>query len=192
MRPAFDQAPPGPAPRDEEDLARRLAAFDSDAWSFLFTRDYPRLHKFAFVRTGDDGAAQDIAAEVFEEAARRIGRFEFRGYPVSAWLFKMARNITAGHLEQRRRRRLVPLEAAEATVPRQGGLANVESLADVSRAMEGLTSDQQEVIGLRFVAGCDLIETAKAMDRSVGAVKVLQHRALQGLRKQLGRDGSGR
>jgi RNA polymerase sigma-70 factor (ECF subfamily) len=62
---------------------------------------------------------------------------------------------------------------------------DVDSLADVARALRRLPPDQQEVIALRFVSGCDLKETAESMKKSVGAVKVLQHRALKALRGML-------
>jgi RNA polymerase sigma-70 factor (ECF subfamily) len=140
------------------------------------------------VRTGDASAAEDIAAEVFEEAARRIGGFEFRGVPVSAWLFRVARNLTADHLARRRRRPAVSLERAGIDEPLT--VSDLDSLTDIGRAMECLTREQQEVIALRFITGCDLLETAAAVDKTVGAVKLLQHRALRALRKKLEwRDG---
>jgi RNA polymerase sigma-70 factor (ECF subfamily) len=176
-RVAFDAAA-------EATLVRRLAAFEADAWETLFERDFQRLYRFARVRTGDDGAAEDIAAEVFEEAARRIGSFEFRGLSVSAWLFRVARNLIADHLDRRRRRPAVPLDDTELEgTPRA---TDIENLADVTRAILGLTREQQEVVALRFVTGCDLQETASAMGKSVGAVKVLQHRALTAIKKKVG------
>jgi RNA polymerase sigma-70 factor (ECF subfamily) len=181
MLPAYQvQGLPG---IDEADLVRRLAAFDAAAWEFLFERDFQRIYKFAFVRTGDAEAAEDIAAEVFEEATRRIAGFQFRGLPVSAWLFRVARNLVADHLERKRRRPAVSLEREGFVEP--AVLSDIESLADIAAAMRDLTKDQQEVIALRFITGCDLTETAAAVDKSVGAVKLLQHRALRSMKKKL-------
>jgi RNA polymerase sigma-70 factor (ECF subfamily) len=168
---------------DEADLVRRLAVFDAGAWEFLFERDFQRVYKFAFVRTGDAEAAEDIAAEVFEEATRRIAAFRFRGLPVSAWLFRVARNLVADHLERKRRRPAVSLEREGFVEPVV--LSDLEGLADIEAAMRDLTKEQQEVIALRFITGCDLAETAAAVEKSVGAVKLLQHRALRSMKKKL-------
>jgi RNA polymerase sigma-70 factor (ECF subfamily) len=182
MPPAFNPVAVTPAV-DEAELVPRLAAFDAEAWEFLFQRDFDRIYKFAYVRTGESAAAEDIAAEVFEEATRRIANFEFRGLPVSAWLFKVARNLIADHLTKKRRRPVVSIEREGIDAPVT--LSDLESLADIARAMECLTKEQQEVIALRFITGCDLIETAAAVDKSVGAVKLLQHRALRAMKKRL-------
>jgi len=175
------------AATDEAAFARRLAAFEAEAWESLFEREFPRVYRFAFVRTGSAPVAEDIAAEVFEEAAARIGRYEYRGLPVRAWLFRIARNLTADHLSRSKRRPVLRLgDAEEQPAPAP---PDIESLTDVARAMAWLTPEQQEVIALRFISGCDLAETAASLGKSVGAVKLLQHRALQALRKRLEADG---
>lgn len=175
----------------DNDLIRSLAAFEDAAWEALLAREMPRLFKFAYVRTGDAAAAEDIAAEVFEEAVRRIGRYQERGLPLSAWLFRIARNLVADHLSQRRSRPMLPLDT-DAAQALAGAHRDLDSLADVSRAMRNLTRDQQEVVALRFVSGCDLRETAESMKKSVGAVKVLQHRALAALRAVLSDPAAGK
>jgi RNA polymerase sigma-70 factor (ECF subfamily) len=187
MPSAVSPVTPATAVTDEAAFARQLAAFEAEAWEWLFEREFPRVYRFAFVRTGEVSAAEDIAAEVFEEAAARIGRYEFRGLPVRAWLFRIARNLTADHLSRRKRRPVLRLEdAEEQPAPAH---EDIESLTDVARAMAGLTPEQQEVLALRFISGCDLAETAASLGKSVGAVKLLQHRALQALRKRLGAGG---
>jgi RNA polymerase sigma-70 factor (ECF subfamily) len=95
-------------------LLRGLRAFEPRAWEALLEREMPRLFKFAYARTGDAAASEDIAAEVFEEAARRIGRYEERGLPLSAWLFRIARNLVADHHARLRRRPLLSLDAPAA------------------------------------------------------------------------------
>jgi RNA polymerase sigma-70 factor (ECF subfamily) len=62
-------------------------------------------------------------------------------------------------------------------------------LENVNLLMKDLSEDYQQVLTLRFVNGFSLEETAKTMHKSVGAVKVLQYRAVQSLRKQLGQQG---
>jgi len=160
-----------------------LAAHDPSAWQELFERYYRRLYRFAYVRTGDASAAEEIAAESFVAAAKGISRYRETGAPFGSWLYRIARNLTADHLERRRRRPVLPLEAVEIVAGAWSG--GVEDAADIAKALARLTGDQQEVIVLRFFDDCSLQEAATALGKSVGAVKVLQHRALAALRKHL-------
>src|SRR6478672_9416198 len=87
----------------EEDLAAALAAGEQDAWRQLFDENYRRVYQFAYLRTGHGADADDIASSVFVEAVKGIHTFQFRGVPVAAWLFRIARNQTADLLERRSR-----------------------------------------------------------------------------------------
>ncbi len=163
-----------------------LATHDPSAWQELFERYYPRLYRFAYVRTGDASAAEEIAAEAFVAAAKGISRYKETAAPFGSWLYRIARNLTADHLE--RRRPVVSLEAIEIVAGAWSG--GVEDAADIAKALARLTGDQQEVIVLRFFDDCSLQEAATALGKSVGAVKVLQHRALAALRKHLTAGGA--
>jgi RNA polymerase sigma-70 factor (ECF subfamily) len=168
---------------DEAAFIRQLAAFDPAAWRQLFDRYFDRIFGLAYVRTRDSAAAQDIAAEVFAEAAKGIGRYRYRGVPFRAWLYQIARNIIADYTKARLRRPTVPIElAAGVTAP---DVVDVEMRADLFAALGNLTLDQREVLVLRFVNDCSLVEVAEATGKSIGAVKQLQHRAVLALRERL-------
>ena len=171
------------------DPVDRLKALDAEAWRELFAAYFNRLYRFAYARTGDAQLAEEIASETFAAAARGIGRYRQTGAPFSAWLYRIARNITADRLEQRRKRPQTSLTDFEGDVEAKGWTAQVEERADIDRCLARLTQEQQDVIALRFFNDCSLIEAAAAMGKSVGAVKLLQHRALSALRKQLTRWG---
>jgi RNA polymerase sigma-70 factor (ECF subfamily) len=160
-----------------------LAAHDPDAWQSLFERYYDKMYRFAYVRTGEVSAAEEIAAEVFAAAVRGIRKYRPTGAPLASWLYRIARNLTASHLDRRRRRPAVHLDGLE--LASGGWDGAVEDAADIARAMSTLTRDQQDVLLLRFFSRCSLEETAGAMGRSVGAVKVLQHRAIAAMRRRL-------
>jgi RNA polymerase sigma-70 factor (ECF subfamily) len=166
------------------DYVQRLIELEPMAWQQLFDDHFQRLYRFAYARTGDAHAAEDIAAEVFAAAARGIKRYRHTGAPIAAWLFRIARNETADHLSSRKRRPQTPLESVEL----EGApfSAAVEDNADLAAGIARLSRDQQEVIALRFYADCSVRETAQALGKSDGAVKLLQHRAIRALRMQLG------
>ena len=160
-----------------------LAAHDPDAWQSLFERYYDKMYRFAYVRTGDASAAEEIAAEVFVAATKGMRRYKDTGAPFASWLYRIARNLTADHLDKRRRRPVVALDAVEVSVGAWDGA--VEDAADIAKALSELTREQQEVLLLRFFSDCTLEETAGAMGKKVGAVKVLQHRALAAMKRRL-------
>jgi RNA polymerase sigma-70 factor (ECF subfamily) len=164
-----------------------LAAHDPKAWQDLFDRYYRKMYDFAYVRTGDVHTAEEVASEVFVAAARGIGRYKETGAPFAAWLYRIARNITADHLDRRRRHAAVSIDVVDVASSAWDG--SVDDAADIASALGRLTDEQKHVIVLRFFKDCTLEEAAAALGKSVGAVKLLQHRALAALRKQLDAGG---
>jgi RNA polymerase sigma-70 factor (ECF subfamily) len=171
----------------EEDLATALAARDHAAWQQLFDDHHRRIFQFALLRTGDRADADDIASIVFTEAVRSIDSFRYRGAPVSAWLFRIARNEIADHLKRRASKPAHSLsdERVGASLAAQDTFGPGDAMRDVSSALGKLKVEYRDVILLRFVHGLNVAETASAMEKSEGAVKVMQTRALQSLRRAL-------
>jgi RNA polymerase sigma-70 factor (ECF subfamily) len=129
-------------------------------------------------------AAEDLAAEVFLEAVRGIRRYRYRGTPLRAWLYRIAHNLTADEQRRRIRQGTVP----EGAAPERGVPDFADGVAErgaLLQALRQLTNDQQQVVILRFIEGLSLAETASVMRRPQGAVKSLQHRAMQRLRALL-------
>ncbi len=168
-------------------FVQRLVELELAAWQQLFNENFGRMYRFAYARTGDAHLAEDIASEVFTAAAQGIGRYRFTGAPIAAWLFRIARNVTADQLEHRRKRPQVSMEDIELETPAFASF--VDDATDLGRSIARLSREQQEVIALRFFNDCSLIEAAETMGKSVGAVKLLQHRALASLKKQMTQAG---
>jgi RNA polymerase sigma-70 factor, ECF subfamily len=122
--------------------------------------------------------AEDIAGQVFLEALEGIGRYRDEGKPITAWLLTIARHRSYDWLRKQRRVQQVPLAEHSSVVQPDG-------VSDALEAMQLLTAEQREVVFLRFVEGYPLEDVARLTNRSVGAVKSLQHRALENLRRQL-------
>ncbi len=167
------------------DLATRAAARDADAWSELFERHYTSVYSFVRYRLRGADEAEDIAANVFEVAYANVHRFDYRGVPIQAWLFGIARNLARDHIKKQQRRgyheeiteAMTPPEAPETTA--------VDMRQDIAAAMGSLTDDQQTVLSLRFLLDKSVAETAVLMERSEDAVKNLQRRALGAMQRAL-------
>jgi RNA polymerase sigma-70 factor (ECF subfamily) len=145
--------------------------------------------------------AQDLTAQTFERALSRLHTLRDRG-AFGGWLFRIARNVVAGHY--RRRRLLLPLESLEnrrVDDPDVGLMpapflpeAEVEWGQEVEALRQALTllsEREQEIIRLRFFAGLTNRAIGRAMGLREGNVAVILFRALRKLRKRLGEEGYG-
>lgn len=126
--------------------------------------------------------ADDLLSEVFLHVARSLPRFEGSEDDVRRWIFTIARNrVIDDHRRRSRRPRLAGSEPAERAAPAPDEPIDPELLA----ALAQLTTEQREVVVLRFVGDLSLDDVATITGRSVGAVKSMQHRALADLARIL-------
>ena len=126
---------------------------------------------------------EDVLGEVFLQVVRDIGRFRGDDDALRRWVFSIAHNrVMDSHRRFRRRPQptLQPvLEVGE--VPPPTDPFDVELVA----ALSVLSLDQREVVVLRFVADLSTESVARITGRTLGAVKALQHRALENLGRAL-------
>jgi RNA polymerase sigma-70 factor (ECF subfamily) len=176
----------------ERSLVDRARAMEPAAWDDLYSEHHHAIYRYAYFRLGDAAAAEDLAHEVFLEALRGIKRYEYRGVPFRAWLYRIAHHVSADY-QRRRSARPVQVELPDGDAPgtpSEGDFADsVLQRQDLLRALEHLTGEQQQVVILRFFEGLSLAEVAAATGRPEGAVKSMQHRALERMRAVLGKGG---
>ena len=151
----------------------------------IYDRYVDRIYAFVSRRTGNRTDAEDITSQVFEQALRTIGQFEWRGVPISAWLFRIASNLIADHFRAQRR----ASDQALPELPDPGEVADIDRRLALFWHVERLPELQRRVIQLRFVEEKSIRDVATALERSEGAVKQLQLRALESLRKSMGQHG---
>jgi len=158
------------------------------ALSELYSLYFPRVYRYILARTGNTYDAEDLTEEVFMKVLEAIERFEWREAPFSAWLFRIAHNAV---ISQRRkdgaRGRSAPLTEGLA-LDSQGPDELVENrlaLNEIMNAAQKLPDAQRQVIALRFGAGLSVAETARAMNKGEGNVKVIQHKAIAKLREMV-------
>ncbi|MCU0483192.1 MAG: sigma-70 family RNA polymerase sigma factor [Chloroflexi bacterium] len=179
---------------DLEGLVAAARAGDADAFAAVYEALAPRVHRYLRYRVPDPDQAEELLQQVFLQMIAALPRFEPRGLPFAAWVFRIARNavIDAG----RARRPSLPIELAHdvpSEVPGPDELAVAgDEQAGLRDALGRLPRDQHDVLVYRFYGGLSPREVAPLMDRSEGAVRVLQHRALGALRRLLEEAGAGR
>jgi len=174
-------------------LVAALKAHDAAAIRQVYRLYADGVYRYALYQLGDRAAAEDVAGEVFLRLLTSIEHYEYRGVPLQAYLYRIARNLVVD--QQRRRGRLAPLEA----LPEKHALsANPAHLAEqrlswreLQAALGQLTEEQRQVVLLKFVEDLDNRQVAAAIGKNEGAVKSLQHRALASLRRILERSRRG-
>ncbi len=179
---------PGWDAQDERSLVEAARAGDDQALVEIYTRYFPRVYRYILARIGNVADAEDLTEEVFLKVMTAIKRFQWRDAPFSAWLFRIAHNA----LVSRRRRdgargRSTSLSEA-LPMDAKGPEETVEdrlAISEVMRAARNLPETQRRVIFLRFAAGLSVAETAKALGKGEGNIKVIQHKAIVKLREML-------
>jgi RNA polymerase sigma-70 factor, ECF subfamily len=165
-----------------ERLLVEAAQKDPARFAELYELHFERVYGFILRRVGDRDAAEDLTSEVFHRALANVGRFEWRGVPFTAWLFRIAGNAI---VDQSKR---AGKEVAVDDPPEVGvevDLADVEHRARLFRLVEQLPDDQTSVIRMRFAEQMSIREIAGKLGRTERAVKQLQFRGLQSLRDLL-------
>jgi RNA polymerase sigma-70 factor (ECF subfamily) len=170
-------------------LVDAAKAGDQAALSELYQSYFPRLYRYILARTGNTYDAEDLTEEVFMRVLEAIKRFQHREAPFSAWLFRIAHNAVISQRRKETARGRSSQLNDGMSIDTAGPEELVESrvaLSEVMKAAKSLPDAQRQVISLRFAAGLTVAETARAMGKGEGNVKVIQHKAIKKLREMMG------
>lgn len=164
----------------DERLMVEAAQRDPSRFADLYEQNFYRVYAYIARRVGDRHHAEDLTAEVFSEALAGIRKFEWRGVPFAAWLLGIASRAIADHWMRKGRESGHPSPEAGRRGPEE-----IERNAILFQLVDRLPETQFRVIHMRFVEQKSIREIARELDRSEGAVKQLQLRAIENLRAQM-------
>ena len=167
-------------------LVRAAKSGDASAFGELYERYRDAIYRYCLSRTGTAHDAEDLTSDVFVKALHSIDRYQERGLPFVAFLYRIARNAAI----DRARTMKQPLSVDE-LVTEPSSKQNVEADASLAvdrsillAALTKLKTEHRDVIVMRFIEGYSALEVAAALGKTEGAVRTLQHRALERLRKE--------
>ena len=169
-------------------LVERAQLGNRDALEELYLMHFDRIYSYLHLSVGNRHDAEDLTTQTFVRMLEAIGRFHWREVPFSAWLFRIAHNLAMDHFRANRR---VQTEEKVPELPgSEESSAEEQALHSLGRAgmlelIEGLSAEQRQVLTLKFLYGFANAEVATILDKTEGAVKSLQHRALESLQKQV-------
>jgi RNA polymerase sigma-70 factor, ECF subfamily len=175
-----------PAGRDADDAPERADFSDPAALGRIYEQYAHAIYRYIYSRVRDAQLAEDLTADVFLRMIETIDRYEDRGWPISAWLYRIAHDRVIDTLRRKRRRLQIPLEdwGESCDDPDIAACLSAEH-QNLRGYFFRLTHSQRTVLWLRFVDECSLQEVASKLGISEGAVKALQHRGLRALARML-------
>jgi RNA polymerase sigma-70 factor (ECF subfamily) len=180
------------AARESTEYVRELVARgqqgDRDALEELYLIHFDRIYSYLHVSVGNRHDAEDLTTQTFLKMLEKIGTFKWQSAPFSAWLFRIAHNLAMDHF--RAGRRWQPEEEVPEPPGEEEPSAELVAMRTIGREsmlklIDHLSPEQQQVLTLKFVFNLPNAEVATILDKTEGAIKSLQHRALVSLQKQI-------
>ena len=171
-------------------LVERAQRGDRTALEELYLLHFDRIYSYLHMSVGSRHDAEDLTTQTFVKMLESIGRFRWQSVPFSAWLFRIAHNLAMDHF--RARRRWQPEEDPPEPIGAEETSAEDQALASLGNAsllqlIANLSPEQRQVLTLKFVFRFSNGEAAAILEKTEGAVKSLQHRALTSLQKHVSR-----
>jgi len=175
---------------NETEILERALTLDPEALGQLYDRYAPGIYRYLYRRVGDARLAEDLTGQCFLnmlEALQRGGGWQ---NSFSGWLYRIAHNLSVDYF---RRQRIAPQVELDEHLPSSADSPDhvterALQIEDVQKALQGLTDEQVQVILLRFGEGLSNKEVGAMLGKTEGAIKALQHRAVQALRRCLLKD----
>jgi RNA polymerase sigma-70 factor, ECF subfamily len=183
-RPAQKSAPQGM----DERLLVQAAQRDPAKFEALYELYFERVYYFLVRRVRDRATAEDLTSEVFHKALAHLPSYEWRGAPFAAWLFRIAHNALADQYKRAAREHPSQEDQTGAIAQQELSSFEMEAIdyhARLFRLVDHLPAVQRQVIRERFVEQRTIREIAARLNKTEGAIKQLQLRALQTLRSQM-------
>jgi len=174
---------------EEDAVLAQAMQGDVEAFGALYERYVGRIYNYIYYRTGSHPDAEDLTARVFFRALKHIGRYQPRGLPFSAWLYRIAHNLVANWHRDNSRRPEIPLDDGlwfhHPGDPPEASLLRSEEQEQLMRLIHKLPPDRQQLLILKFVEHLSNVEIGLIMGRTEGAIKSLYHRTLLALRNDI-------
>ena len=188
MSSAAEGAPARESTEHVRELVARGQQGDREALEELYLIHFDRIYSYLHVSVGNRHDAEDLTTQTFLKMLEKIGTFKWQSAPFSAWLFRIAHNLAMDHF--RSRRRWQPGEEVPEPPGEEEPSAELAAMQTIGREsmlklIDHLSPEQQQVRTLKFVFNLPNAEGAAILDKTEGAIKSLQHRALVSLQKQI-------
>ena len=172
---------------NQEELLERASRAEPAALGAVYDQYADRIYAYIYRRVGRAEVAEDLTGQVFMRMLEAIRRDQGWRSSFSGWLYRIAHNLVVDYYRRRGRVTLIDIDEATPIRATEGDpVRSTESLLNreqLRAALFQLTEEQAEVITLRFMEERSIAEVADLMDKTEGAIKALQYRAVLALRR---------
>lgn len=158
---------------------------DPKAFGELYEKYFDRIFNFLYRQTDDEELAGDLCSQTFIQALNSLPRFEYRGVPFSAWLYRIAGNEVNKHYRRKKSKNVFSIEEVRIRelMDRSEESWDEEMIQKLINFMKDLPTDMLQVLELRFFEDKDFKEIAFILDITESGAKMRTYRALDKLRK---------
>jgi RNA polymerase sigma-70 factor (ECF subfamily) len=176
-----------PRANDDTPLVYRAIEGDQEAFGELYDRHVVRVYRHIYYMVGNAAEAEDLTAQTFLRAWEAVPRYQVRGAPFVSWLLRIAHNLGVSYLRSKRESSQLHdgIVDEKMRIDPESSYMQTADEELVREAILRLRDEQRQVIILRFIEDLDYKEVAEIIGKSVAAIRVIQHRALNSLRKQM-------
>lgn len=170
---------------DEQKLVKKAKDGEVEAFGLLYDHYLPKIYRFVLLKVNHREEAEDLTHQAFLKAWGNINQYNFKGYSFGAWLYRIAKNITVDYYRSNHSETSLEevSEIAIEGLSLGGAIDKKIEWEGLVKSLKQLKEIEQEVLIMRFVEDLSLKEIAEAIDKSEGAVKLIQHRAINSLKK---------
>ena len=174
----------------EQNLIRRAKKGEKECFGQLYDHYISPIYRFVLVKVNGRAEAEDLTHEVFLSAWQNLRGYKHQGHPFSSWLYQIARNKVIDHY--RTKKNHASFDNLDEDILKIAGVAEerMDTVLDLEKVLEAiarLSQEQQDVVIMKFVEDLSNDEIAQALKKSEGAVRLLQHRAINNLKQILWR-----
>jgi len=173
---------------NEPKLIRDAQKGKGECFGQLYDHYLPAIYRYVFMKVSNKHEAEDLTHEVFMSAWQNLERYKFKGFPFSSWLYNIAHNRVIDFYRTKKSHADIE-EVDEGFIKVVYALDKIIDtsleIEKVHAALQEMTDEQQDVILMRFMEDMSHRDIAAAMNKTEGAVRLIQHRAMQNLRNML-------
>ena len=170
---------------NEKNHIRQAKKGNQEAFGLLYNHYLPQIYRFIFLKVSNRTEAEDLTHEVFLSAWQNLPNYKYEGFPFSSWLYQIAKNATIDFY--RTAKKNLPIELVNEELvkfsPRDPEELNtLLELEMIKICIRRLKPEYQDVLIMKFVEDLSHEEIAAALEKSQGAVRLIQHRAIKELK----------